>query len=245
MVHALRHTYATRLAEDGADATEIQALLGHESLNTSRGYIEDRQPDPAGGPGQPDLPGPRRARRHWDAARPTADGKRHSPTGSLMPESSTTNYGGGVESREPVTLDLDAAEAEINQRWFVWTAAGLTVHPVTWTDHNDAGAAPRVGRSEVTSLGSVGLQVSRPDAHVNIVVQRDGWAEMAVLRPGADTVVRATAQLESIAAFAALVDRAVELITWSGVAKDRECQHSERAGQWVAGYDGEGWSTGS
>ena len=40
MVHALRHTYATRLAEDGAAATEIQALLGHESLNTSQGYID-------------------------------------------------------------------------------------------------------------------------------------------------------------------------------------------------------------
>ncbi|HYH51880.1 MAG TPA: tyrosine-type recombinase/integrase, partial [Acidimicrobiia bacterium] len=34
------HTFATRLAEDGADATEIQALLGHESLNTSQAYIE-------------------------------------------------------------------------------------------------------------------------------------------------------------------------------------------------------------
>ena len=40
LVHALRHTFATRLAEDGADATEIQALLGHENLNTSQGYIE-------------------------------------------------------------------------------------------------------------------------------------------------------------------------------------------------------------
>jgi hypothetical protein len=37
---ALRHTYATRLAEDGASATEIQALLGHESLDTSQGYID-------------------------------------------------------------------------------------------------------------------------------------------------------------------------------------------------------------
>ena len=35
-----RHTFATRLAEDGASATEIQALLGHESLNTSQGYID-------------------------------------------------------------------------------------------------------------------------------------------------------------------------------------------------------------
>lgn len=40
MVHALRHTFATRLAEDGASATEIPALLGHESLNTSQGYID-------------------------------------------------------------------------------------------------------------------------------------------------------------------------------------------------------------
>ena len=40
MVHALRHTFATRLAEDGASATEIQVLLGHESLNASQGYID-------------------------------------------------------------------------------------------------------------------------------------------------------------------------------------------------------------
>jgi site-specific recombinase XerD len=37
---ALRHTFVTRLAEDGASATEIQAPLGHESLNTSQGYID-------------------------------------------------------------------------------------------------------------------------------------------------------------------------------------------------------------
>ena len=40
LAHALRHTFATRLPEDGADAIEIQALLGHESLNTSQGYID-------------------------------------------------------------------------------------------------------------------------------------------------------------------------------------------------------------
>jgi integrase/recombinase XerD len=39
MVHALGHPFATRLAENGATATEIQAVLGHESLNTSQGYI--------------------------------------------------------------------------------------------------------------------------------------------------------------------------------------------------------------
>jgi integrase/recombinase XerD len=40
LVHALRHTMATRLAEDGASASEIQHLLGHESLATSQLYID-------------------------------------------------------------------------------------------------------------------------------------------------------------------------------------------------------------
>jgi integrase/recombinase XerC len=40
LVHALRHTYATRLADDGATASEIMALLGHASLTTSQTYID-------------------------------------------------------------------------------------------------------------------------------------------------------------------------------------------------------------
>ncbi len=40
MVHALRHTFATKLAENGAGATEIMHLLGHASLTTSQGYID-------------------------------------------------------------------------------------------------------------------------------------------------------------------------------------------------------------
>lgn len=39
-LHALRHTFATRLAEDGANASEIMRLLGHSSLSTSQNYIE-------------------------------------------------------------------------------------------------------------------------------------------------------------------------------------------------------------
>ncbi|GLW90199.1 tyrosine-type recombinase/integrase [Actinokineospora globicatena] len=39
-LHALRHTFATRLAEDGANAVEIMLLLGHASLNTSQNYID-------------------------------------------------------------------------------------------------------------------------------------------------------------------------------------------------------------
>jgi integrase/recombinase XerC len=40
LVHALRHTFATRLAEDGATAIEIMNLLGHASLTTSQAYID-------------------------------------------------------------------------------------------------------------------------------------------------------------------------------------------------------------
>ncbi|HEY1573918.1 MAG TPA: tyrosine-type recombinase/integrase [Pseudonocardiaceae bacterium] len=39
-LHALRHTFATRLAEDGATASEIMALLGHASLASSQNYID-------------------------------------------------------------------------------------------------------------------------------------------------------------------------------------------------------------
>lgn len=40
LVHALRHTFATRLAEDGATASEIMTLLGHASITTSQNYID-------------------------------------------------------------------------------------------------------------------------------------------------------------------------------------------------------------
>jgi len=39
MVHALRHTFATLLAERGAAATDLQELLGHDSLSTSQRYV--------------------------------------------------------------------------------------------------------------------------------------------------------------------------------------------------------------
>ncbi len=39
LVHALRHTFATRLVDRGATAVELMELLGHRSLNTSQHYV--------------------------------------------------------------------------------------------------------------------------------------------------------------------------------------------------------------
>jgi site-specific recombinase XerD len=40
LVHALRHTFATSLARNGASGTELQLLLGHESLATTQRYVD-------------------------------------------------------------------------------------------------------------------------------------------------------------------------------------------------------------
>src|SRR5882724_1535940 len=77
----------------------------------------------------------------------------------------------GVVMERPIdrsALDLDQADGEIQGRWFVWTAAGLTVHPVTWADHDAGRPAALVGRSDVTTPRSLGLRVSRPNAHADI-----------------------------------------------------------------------------
>jgi site-specific recombinase XerD len=39
-VHALRHTFATQALDSGATAAEVQRLLGHESLDTTKRYLD-------------------------------------------------------------------------------------------------------------------------------------------------------------------------------------------------------------
>ena len=40
MVQALRHSFATDAIQTGADIVELQALLGHASLDTTRRYLD-------------------------------------------------------------------------------------------------------------------------------------------------------------------------------------------------------------
>jgi site-specific recombinase XerD len=40
LVHALRHTFATSLARNGASGVELQRLLGHQSLATTQRYVD-------------------------------------------------------------------------------------------------------------------------------------------------------------------------------------------------------------
>ena len=42
-LHALRHTLATNFAEDGAEAAQIMAALGHKNLATSQKYVHARK----------------------------------------------------------------------------------------------------------------------------------------------------------------------------------------------------------
>ena len=40
LVHALRHTFATSALDHGIDVVELQELLGHSSLDTTRRYLD-------------------------------------------------------------------------------------------------------------------------------------------------------------------------------------------------------------
>ncbi len=135
-------------------------------------------------------------------------------------------------SVDRTVLDLDQAAAEIQRRWFVWTAAGIRVHPISW-----------VG-DETEQTRSLRWRASRPNAQADVVLSADGWADSAVRRPGTDTTAHATAQVDSVEAFGLLLDRVVELITWSGPGRPQ--RHlaparpagAERGADWVLGYDG-------
>jgi integrase len=44
--HRLRHSFGTRLRQGGADPAQVQALLGHASIDTSARYAPDQPRTP-------------------------------------------------------------------------------------------------------------------------------------------------------------------------------------------------------
>jgi len=46
--HRLRHTYGTRLRQGGADPAQIQALMGHASIDTTARYFRAGPAEVAG-----------------------------------------------------------------------------------------------------------------------------------------------------------------------------------------------------
>jgi hypothetical protein len=94
---------------------------------------------------------------------------------------------------------------------------------------------------------SLGLRVTRPNAHAGIVLYSDGWTDVTVRRPDADAAAYETAQLRSIDAFGLLLDRIMELIAWSGVHRRPQRSapdlppYPPRAAHWVLGIDGLRW----
>jgi integrase len=45
--HRCRHTFATRLRQGGADPAQVQALLGHASIDTAARYFRARSAENA------------------------------------------------------------------------------------------------------------------------------------------------------------------------------------------------------
>ena len=71
-LHSLRHSFATHLLDRGVDIRIIQALLGHEKLDTTARYTRVATGTIAAIESPLDLLGPRRRRKKGRKDRPPA-----------------------------------------------------------------------------------------------------------------------------------------------------------------------------
>jgi hypothetical protein len=77
-------------------------------------------------------------------------------------------------------VDLDLAAAEIERRRAQWTAAGLTVGPLTWRDELTRWPRPlETARERVRDPDSVGVVLGGAGvAEARVVLFRGGWADV-------------------------------------------------------------------
>lgn len=112
-------------------------------------------------------------------------------------------------------LDLDVAANAISARSSGWAAAGLTLLPVTWVDHEDAWPRSlKTDRGEVVRPMSLGLHLRVGSSELEIVLYAGGWADVGILRrdgddPESARIIEDYVDLESAEAFGRLLDESV------------------------------------
>ena len=108
-------------------------------------------------------------------------------------------------------IDLDRVADEFIQRRAGWTAAGLSVGPITWMDNEATWPRPVVtDRGEVERPMSLGVRIERgAAAEAELVVYAGGWADLMLYGIGDEDVLGEYVELETADEVGPLVDRAV------------------------------------
>jgi hypothetical protein len=109
------------------------------------------------------------------------------------------------------TIDLQAANAEIESRLAGWRDSGIDVGPVTWRDQG-AGWPPTItpDRAAVIDPDSVGVQLRKGVQEGSVVLFTGAWADFLFWDGVADGVVDEAPGWDeplTVEAFAALLDR--------------------------------------
>jgi hypothetical protein len=116
---------------------------------------------------------------------------------------------------EPV-IDLDAAANAIEARRSDWEQLGFHVGQLTWRDRALGWPWQLVSRDRAVQPDSVGFRLSRGAAEGGIVLFDGGWADVEWWDGTTNDPEVSAPHIESIDAFAALLDRA--LARWGGGA---------------------------
>ncbi len=114
---------------------------------------------------------------------------------------------GALDRRRDVTIDLDAAAAEIESRRAEWDSAGLHMGPLTWRDASRGWPWQLVARELALLPDSVGFRVTKEPATGAVVLFDGGWADVEWWEGTADVDPEVSApEVESVKAFAMMLD---------------------------------------